>query len=66
MPEITYTVPSMSCEHCKQAVRAELEQVVGVESADVDLDAKLVVVRGDRLDDAALRAAIETAGYKAA
>ena len=63
---ITYTVPGMSCGHCKRAVTEELSAVGGVDSVDVDLDTKLVVVAGDRLDDAALRAAIEEAGYEAA
>lgn len=66
MTEITYTVPAMSCGHCKQAVSAELAAVAGVESVDVDLDTKLVTVRGHGLDDSALRAAIEEAGYEAA
>jgi copper chaperone CopZ len=30
-----------------------------------DLDTKLVVIRGERLDDATLRAAIDEAGYEA-
>jgi len=64
--EIAYTVEGMSCAHCTQAVSSELEQVDGVESVAVDLDTKLVVVRGERLDDTALRAAIEAAGYEAA
>ncbi|MGD0715979.1 MAG: heavy-metal-associated domain-containing protein [Gaiellaceae bacterium] len=64
--EIAYTVTDMSCAHCTQAVSSELQQVAGVESVAVDLDTKLVVVRGERLDDAALRAAIEDAGYEAA
>ena len=64
--EITYTVPGMSCAHCTAAVGSELRQVAGVESVAVDLDTKLVVVRGERLDDASLRAAIEDAGYEAA
>lgn len=63
---ITYTVPDMSCGHCKKAVTEELTQVEGVESVDVDLDTKLVVVQGEGLDDAALRAAIDEAGYEAA
>jgi copper chaperone len=63
---IAYTVPDLSCAHCTQAVSSELKQVGGVESVAVDLDTKLVVVRGDGLDDAALRAAIEDAGYEAA
>jgi copper chaperone CopZ len=64
--EITYTVRDMSCAHCTAAVGSGLRQVVGVESVAVDLETKLVVVRGERLDDAALRAAIEDAGYEAA
>ena len=66
MTEITYSVPDMSCGHCKRAVSSELQEVAGVESVDVDLDAKLVTVRGSDLDDAALRAAIDEAGYEAA
>jgi copper chaperone len=66
MTEITYTVPAMSCGHCKQAVSAELAAVAGVDTVDVDLDTKLVTVRGPDLDDSALRAAIEEAGYEAA
>ncbi len=63
---ITYTVPDMSCSHCEHAVTEELSQVSGVEAVDVDLETKLVVVRGAALDDAALRAAIVEAGYEAA
>ena len=63
MTEITYTVLGMHCGHCKQAVSGELRDVTGV---DVDLESKLVTVRGHDLDDAALRAAIEEAGYEAA
>jgi copper chaperone len=64
--ELTYTVPGMSCDHCERAVRSELGEIAGVESVAVDLDAKLVTVRGEGFDDAALRAAIEEAGYEAA
>lgn len=66
MSEITYRVPGMSCAHCEHAVSSELQQVPGVESVDVELETKRVVVRGERLDDQALRAAIEEAGYEAA
>ena len=66
MAELTYTVPGMHCAHCEHAVDSELRQVAGVESVNVDLDTKLVVVRGEGLDDSALRAAIEEAGYEAA
>jgi copper chaperone len=56
----------MHCGHCERAVREELEALSGVASVDVDLDTKLVTVMGDSLDDTALRAAIEEAGYEAA
>ncbi|MEX2211341.1 MAG: heavy-metal-associated domain-containing protein [Gaiellaceae bacterium] len=63
---ITYSVPAMHCGHCKAAVSEEVGAVPGVEAVAVDLDTKLVTVRGGGLDDAALRAAIEEAGYQAA
>jgi copper chaperone len=63
---ITYSVPGMSCEHCKHAVSEELSGVEGVAEVDVDLETKLVVVQGESLDDGTLRAAIVEAGYEAA
>jgi copper chaperone CopZ len=45
------------------AVTGEVTQVAGVTSVAVDLDAKTVTVDGDPLDDAAVRAAIDEAGY---
>ena len=62
----TYTVAGMTCDHCKAAVSEELHAVAGVETVTVDPDAKLVTVTGSSLDDWALRAAIEEAGYEAA
>ena len=66
MSEITYSVPDISCDHCKHAVTSELLRVAGVASVDVDLETKLVTVHGEALDDTALRAAIDEAGYEAA
>jgi len=65
MSEITYRVPGMSCGHCRAAVESEVGAVAGVAAVDVDLETKLVTVRGSDLDDAALRAAIDEAGYEA-
>ena len=62
---MTYTVPGMTCDHCKHAVSSELAAVGGVAEVDVDLDTKLVRVTGEGLDDQQLRAAIEEAGYEA-
>lgn len=63
---LTYTVPGMSCGHCRVAITDEVLSVEHVDAVDVDLDAKLVVVRGEGVDDAAVRAAIDEAGYKVA
>ena len=63
---VVYTVSGMTCEHCRNAVSSELGAVAGVRSVEVDLDTKLVTVTGEGLDDAALRDAIEEAGYEAA
>ena len=63
---VTYSVPGMSCAHCERAVSEELAHVPGVSSVEVDLETKLVVVRGEALDDDALRKAIRAAGYEAA
>ena len=63
--ERTYSVPGMSCSHCEAAVAEEISSVAGVASVAVDLQTKLVTVRGEALDDVALRAAIVEAGYEA-
>lgn len=63
---ITYMVPGVHCGHCEAAVKAEVEGVTGVATVEVDLDAKRVTVSGEGLDDGAVRAAIEEAGYEAA
>jgi copper chaperone len=64
--QLTYSVPGVSCGHCRAAVTAEVAIVPGVASVDVDLDAKRVTVAGEQLDDAAIRAAIDEAGYDVA
>ena len=61
-----YLVPGMHCVHCVAAVEEEVSTVPGVESVAVDLVTKRVDVAGEPLDDAAIRAAIEEAGYEAA
>ena len=61
--ELNYSVPGVSCGHCVSAVTGEVEQVAGVESVVVDLERKRVTVKGQSLDDRAVRAAIDEAGY---
>ncbi|MGH3141978.1 MAG: heavy-metal-associated domain-containing protein [Gaiellales bacterium] len=61
----TYSVPGIHCGHCEAALTRELELVSGVQTVDVDLETKLVTVGGNGLDDSALAAAIDEAGYDA-
>jgi copper chaperone CopZ len=63
---MSFNVPGMHCSHCETAVTKEIEAVGGVHAVDVDLERKLVVVRGNGLSEEKLRAAIEEAGYEAA
>jgi copper chaperone len=64
--QLTYFVPGVSCGHCSAAITAEVEKLAGVSSVDVDLEAKRVAVAGAELDDDAVRAAIDEAGYDVA
>jgi copper chaperone len=61
--ELAYSVPGVGCGHCRAAITAEVEKVAGVWSVHVDLEAKRVSVAGENLDDAAIRAAVDEAGY---
>jgi copper chaperone len=63
MSQITYSVPGVSCEHCRHAIEEQVSQVSGVQAVTVDLEAKTVTVAGEPLDDAAVVAAIDEAGY---
>ncbi|AEF93282.1 copper ion binding protein [Desulfotomaculum nigrificans CO-1-SRB] len=56
-------VEGMSCNHCKMAVEKAVKAVAGVESVQVNLDKKEVVVNGSA-DRAQVAKAIEEAGYE--
>jgi copper chaperone len=60
----TYSVPAISCGHCKAAIEGEVGRVAGVERVVVDVDSRSVEVTGE-VTDAAIRAAIDEAGYEA-
>lgn len=55
----------MTCGHCELSVREEVEEVADVESARADRATGQLTIRGD-IDDAAVREAVEAAGYKLA
>ena len=60
----TLKVSGMTCMHCVGAVKKALEQVPGVEIADVSLEKAQAVVTGDA-DVQAMVAAIKEEGYDA-
>lgn len=62
--EKLYTVDGMTCGHCRAAVLEEVGAVSGVQGVDVDLESGRMTVRGEALDDAAIAAAVEEAGYE--
>ncbi len=61
----TYSVPGISCGHCKRAIEGEVSQVEGVDRVEVDVATKTVDVTG-QASEAAVRAAIDEAGYEVA
>jgi len=63
---VTYSVPAIHCDHCAMSIREEVSEVEGVEDVGVDVESKVVTISGRELNDAALRTAIEEAGYQAA
>ncbi len=63
----SYTVVGMTCGHCVNAVTEEVAAVPGVSSVDVDLESGGLTVSSDApVDEAAVRAAVEEAGYSLA
>ncbi|WP_456093753.1 heavy-metal-associated domain-containing protein [Nocardioides sediminis] len=63
----TYTVTGMTCGHCVASVTEEISEIPGVESVDVVLDSGAVTVTSSQpLEQQAVRAAVEEAGYQLA
>jgi copper ion binding protein len=60
-----YSVPGISCGHCKTAIESEVGAVPGVRAVEVDVAARTVAVEGDAADEEIV-AAIEEAGYEVA
>ena len=61
----TYQVVGMTCDHCVSSVQSEVSTIDGVTDVDVDLATGQVTVSSDTpLDPAAIRAAIDEAGYE--
>jgi copper chaperone len=59
-----FSVPAISCDHCKHAIESSVGDVNEVDAVNVDIDAKTVTVTGG--DDADIVEAIDRAGYDVA
>jgi copper ion binding protein len=60
----TWTVTGMTCGHCVASVTEEVSELPGVQNVDVDLATGSVTVTSTTpLEDDAVRAAVEEAGY---
>jgi copper chaperone len=60
----TYTVTGMTCGHCVNAVTEEVTALPGVTAVDVELASGRLTVTSDApVDDDAVRAAVDEAGY---
>ena len=56
-----FSVPDISCGHCKAAIESSVGGVSGVDTVNVDIDAKTVTVEGGVGND--IISAIRDAGY---
>ena len=64
MTTTTYQVTGMTCGHCEGAITREVSQVPGVQRIEVSAaTGRLAVTSAGELDDAAVLAAVEEAGY---
>jgi copper chaperone len=61
----TYSVPGISCDHCKAAIEGEVGKVAGVAQVVVDVPGRSVEVTGTASEEA-IRAAVDEAGYEIA
>ena len=67
MSTAIYTVVGMTCGHCVSAVTEEVSQLPGVTGVDVDLDSGGLTVTSEApIEETAVRAAVEEAGYEVA
>ncbi|MFF0743037.1 heavy-metal-associated domain-containing protein [Streptomyces sp. NPDC004111] len=60
-----YEVKGMTCGHCEGAVSAEISEIAGVESVNAAAaTGRVTVVSAAPLDEEAVRAAVDEAGYE--
>ncbi|MBR6316136.1 MAG: heavy metal translocating P-type ATPase [Lachnospiraceae bacterium] len=63
--EMTIKVNGMMCGHCEAHVKKALEAIDGIESAAADHEKNMVTITNSAdVDEAAIKAAVEEAGYE--
>ncbi|MCQ4619353.1 heavy-metal-associated domain-containing protein [Corynebacterium sp. CCUG 69979] len=61
-----FQVTGMSCGHCETAIRAEVSEIAGVTGIEVSAQTgRLAVTSEQPVDEAAVIAAVDEAGYTA-
>lgn len=59
-----YIVEGMTCEHCVASVTEEINEVVGTQGVEVDLETGRVTVTGEDFTDSDIEAAVKEAGFE--
>lgn len=66
MSTAEYAVTGMTCSHCERSVTNEVSQISGVSAVDVSaVSGRLVITSEAPVEDAAVLAAVDEAGYAA-
>ncbi|MFJ4224096.1 heavy-metal-associated domain-containing protein [Microbacterium sp. NPDC089695] len=66
MTTTAYAVTGMTCGHCEGSVRSEVAKLEGVTAIEVSAaSGSLLVTTDHAIDDAAVLAAVDEAGYRA-
>ncbi|MFT4215318.1 MAG: heavy-metal-associated domain-containing protein [Microbacterium sp.] len=66
MATTEYQVTGMTCGHCEMSIREEVSEIAGVEDIQISAQTgRLVVTAASEIDDAAVLAAVDEAGYSA-
>jgi copper chaperone len=64
MSTANYTATGLTCAHCVNAVSDEVGALPGVTHVEVDLDSGALTITSDEpVDDDAVAAAVDEAGY---
>ena len=64
--ELSYRVEGMTCAHCVAAVTQSVSAIPGAVEVHVDLHSGQLRLRGEDIDDEAVREAVADAGYSLA